>query len=251
MKKIVVIGASSGIGRQIALDFASMGWRVGVAARREEPLKEIKSQYPDRVDYAVIDVTCDDAVAGFMALVDKIGGMDVMLLSAGVGWLNPSLQADIDTKTVAVNCAGFARMMDAAYNYYKTAAPVVRGHIAAITSVAGTKGIGVAAAYSASKRFQWTYIDALEQLSRQERVNVDFTDIRPGFIATPMLDERNDFPMTMTLRRAAERIERAIVKRRRVAVVDGRWRVVSALWRAIPRQVWRNSVIEVKYKDNN
>lgn len=249
MKKIVIIGASSGIGRQVALDFARGGWRVGIAARREEPLKEIKSQYPDRVAYSVIDVTRDDAAVRFMDLVEMIDGMDVLLLSAGVGWLNPLLHADIDTKTVAVNCAGFARIMDAAYNYYKATASASPGHIAAITSIAGIKGIGVAASYSASKRFQWTYIDALEQLAHQEHVNVDFTDIRPGFIATPLLGEGNDFPMTMSLRYAAARIERAILRRRRVAVIDGRWRVVNALWRALPRVVWRNIALDVKHKE--
>lgn len=249
MKKIVIIGASSGIGRQVALDFARGGWRVGVAARREEPLKEIRDQYPDRVAYSVIDVTSDDATARFLNLIEMIDGMDVLLLSAGVGWLNPLLQPQIDTATVEVNCAGFTRIMDAAYNYYKQTASATPGHIAAITSIAGAKGIGIAASYSASKRFQWTYIDALEQLARQEHVNVTFTDVRPGFIATPLLADGNDFPMTMSLRYAVARIERAILRRRRVAVIDGRWKVVNALWRAIPGRVWRHIALNVPRKE--
>lgn len=248
MRKIVVIGASSGIGRQVALDFARGGWRVGIAARSEERLKEVKSQYPDRIAYSVIDVTDEDAPRRFLDLIEMIDGMDVLLMAAGVGWLNPQLDGDIDTRTVAVNCDGFVRIIDAAYNYYKSTASAERGHIAAITSVAGTKGIGIAASYSASKRFQSTYIDALEQLARQEGVNVDFTDLRPGFIDTPLLNGNNDFPMTMSLSYAVPLVERALLRRRRVAYIDLRWAVVAALWRALPGPLWRRIGVSVKQK---
>lgn len=248
MRKIVIIGASSGIGRQVALDFARGGWRVGIAARSEERLKEVKSQYPDRIAYSVIDVTAEDAPRRFLDLIELIDGMDVLLMSAGVGWLNPQLQSDIDTRTVAVNCDGFVRIIDAAYNYYKSTASAERGHIAAITSVAGTKGIGIAASYSASKRFQSTYIDALEQLARQEGVNVDFTDLRPGFIDTPLLNGNNSFPMTMSLSYAVPLVERALLRRRRVAYIDLRWAVVAALWRALPGPLWRRIGLSVKQK---
>ena len=65
MKRIIIIGASSGLGRRIAIDFARYGFRVGIAARREDRLKEIKALYPDRIEYLAIDVTADDAVARF------------------------------------------------------------------------------------------------------------------------------------------------------------------------------------------
>ncbi len=248
MRSILIIGASSGIGRQVALDFARGGWRVGIAARSEERLKEIKSQYPDRIAYSVIDVTAADAPQRFLDLIELTGGMDVLLMSAGVGWMNPSLDGLVDVNTVAVNCDGFVKIIDAAYNYYKSASMAERGHIAAITSVAGTKGIGIAASYSASKRFQSTYIDALEQLARQEGVTVDFTDIRPGFIDTPLLDGSHDLPMTMSLGYAVPKVERAIHHRRRIAYIDQRWGALTALWRALPRAVWKRMRLTVNQK---
>lgn len=250
MRKIVIIGASSGIGRQVALDFARGGWRVGIAARGEERLREVKSQYPERIDYSVIDVIAEDAPRRFLDLIELIGGMDVLLMSAGVGWLNPQLQNDIDIKTVAVNCGGFVRIIDAAYNYYKATATAERGHIAAITSVAGTKGIGIAASYSASKRFQSTYIDALEQLARQECVNVGFTDLRPGFIDTPLLNGNHDLPMTMSIGYAVPLVERAILRRRRIAYIDWRWAVLTAMWRALPRAMWKRIAVNLKQKQS-
>lgn len=248
MKTIVIIGASSGIGRQVALDFAREGWRVGIASRKESQLCEIKTQYPDNIDYAYIDVTADDAPRRFLDFVERLGGMDVLLMSAGVGWMNPSLDGLVDVNTVAVNCDGFVRIIDAAYNYFKATAPVNPGQIAAITSVAGTKGIGIAASYSASKRFQSTYIDALEQLARQQGVRIDFTDIRPGFIDTPLLNGNNKFPMLMSLDYAAPLVERAIKRRRRVACVDWRWGLLTRLWRWLPAAVWKRFSLEVKQK---
>lgn len=248
MRRILIIGASSGIGRQVALDFASGGWRVGIAGRDEERLRGVKSLYPDRIVYSVIDVTADDAPRRFLDLIELTGGMDVLLMSAGVGWMNPSLDGLVDVDTVAVNCSGFVRIIDAAYNYYKSAATTCRGHIAAITSVAGTKGIGVAASYSASKRFQSTYIDALEQLARQEGVAVDFTDLRPGFIDTPLLNGTRDLPMTMPLSYAVPKVVRAILRRRRIAYIDWRWGALTVLLRALPRAVWKRIRLTVSQK---
>lgn len=238
MKKIIIIGASSGMGMRIATDFARAGWRVGIAARREERLKEIKDLYPDRIEYSAFDVTADDAVSKFEDLIETIDGMDILLYAAGTGWYNPGLNLGKDEATLAVNVKGFTKIMNAAFRYFKATANVSRGRIAAITSVAGTKGLGVSAAYSASKRYQWTYLQALDQLAHSQHVNVSITDIRPGFVDTPLLEGNHNYPLLMSIDYVAPRIERAIIERRRVAVIDSRWSVVSALWRMIPNFVW-------------
>ena len=173
MKKIIIIGASSGIGMRVATDFARLGWRVGIAARREEQLKSLKEKYPDRVEYMTIDVTAQDAVDRFYKLIELIDGMDYLLYAAGCGWRNPDLDNAVDDQTVLVNVYGFTRIINAAYKYYKQTASLHRGHIAAITSVAGVKGIGISATYSASKRYQWTYLQAIDQLAHQQHVNVE------------------------------------------------------------------------------
>lgn len=239
MKKIVIIGASSGMGLRVAQDFARMGWRVGVAARREEQLKELKAQYPDRVEYMAIDVAAPDAVDRFYKLIELIDGMDYLLYSAGCGWRDPDLEPGRTDQTIAVNVSGFTRIVNAAYKYYKNTANRSRGHIAAITSVAGTKGMGISAAYSASKRYQWTYLQALDQLAHQQRVDVAITDIRPGFVDTPLLNGKNDYPMEMSIDYVAPRLEKALLRSKRVAVIDARWAVVTALWRMIPDCLWR------------
>ena len=240
MKKIIIIGASSGMGMRVATDFARLGWRVGIAARREEPLKAIKELYPDRVEYMTIDVTADDAVERFNNLIELIDGMDYLLYAAGCGWNNPDLDTTRDDQTIKTNVLGFTRIVNAAYKYYKATANLRQGHIAAITSVAGTKGIGVSATYSASKRYQWNYLQALDQLAHIQHVNLAITDIRPGFVDTPLLDGSKPYPMEMSIDYVAPRLECAVVTGRRVAVIDSRWAVVTALWRMIPNALWRH-----------
>lgn len=240
MKKIVIIGASSGIGRRIATDFARVGCRVGIAARRSEPLEEIRNLYPDNVAAMTIDVTAPDAVRRFYDLIELIDGMDIFINAAGIGFADPDLDDSRIASTLRTNVDGFARLTAAAYRYYRDTANVSRGQIAAITSIAGTKGIGIAAAYSASKRFQQSFIDALEQLAYQQQVNVAFTDIRPGFVDTPLLAGGRDYPMLMSVDKVAPLIETAILRRRRVYTVDYRWRAVNALWRMVPQRLWRH-----------
>lgn len=239
MKKIIIIGASSGIGARIATDFARAGWRVGIAARRENRLKDIQSVCPDNIIYKTIDVTAADCVGRFYDLIEMIDGMDVLLYAAGVGFQDPDLNQTKLTDTLQTNVVGYARILSAAYKYFRDTANVHTGQIAAITSVAGTRGMGIAAAYSSSKRFQQTFMDSLEQLAYTQRVNVRFTDIRPGFVRTDLLDAKHDYPMIMSVDYVCPLIERAIMKRKRRAVIDSRWKVIVGLWRMIPRCVWK------------
>lgn len=226
------------MGRRIAEDYARAGWTVGIAARNEERLREVRDLYPERITYSVIDVTAQDAVRKFEDLIEEIGGMDILLYAAGTGWYNPELNIGKDEATIAVNVTGFTRIINAAYRYFKATANVSRGRIAAITSVAGVKGLGVSAAYSASKRYQWTYLQALDQLAHSQHVNVSITDIRPGFVDTPLLQGNRNYPMLMTVDYVAPIIEKAIMQRRRVATIDSRWSIVSGLWQMIPNCLW-------------
>ena len=245
MKKIVMIGASSGLGERMAADFARVGCRVGLAARRTEPLEAIKALYPDRVAVKAIDVRSSDAVRNFYDLIELIDGMDILLYASGVGFQDPELNDSKIRDIVDTNCTGFARILAAAYRYYRETANVKPGQIAAITSIAGTKGIGTAAAYSASKRFQRNFIDALEQLAYKQQVNVKFTDIRPGFIRTPFLNPDINYPMELSVNKAAPLIEVAVLRQKRCVYIDSRWGVVNGLWSLVPQCLWKHVSIGI------
>ena len=236
MKKAIVIGASSGLGNEVAKLLLADGWQLGIAARRIERLEEFKAQAADRVEVQALDVTSDDAPQALEALIKKVGGMDLFFDASGVGNQNMELEPGIELKTVATNGMGFTRMIGAAYRYM---AEHGGGHIAAISSIAGTKGLGAAPSYSATKAFQNTYIQSLEQQARMRGLNIAFTDLRPGFVATALLGDNPKYPMLLKPEKVASEMMWAIKHRRHVRVIDWRWRIATAMWRRIPRCLWR------------
>jgi short-subunit dehydrogenase len=236
MKKIVIIGASSGIGRCVAREFIKAGWRVGIASRNEEKLRELQSEAPLQVEMQEIDVCEEGADNRLYDLITKIGGMDVFFLASGVGFQNPDVDLDVEMSTISVDVTGFTAMINAALNYFKLRGS---GHIAAISSIAATRGIGVAASYSASKSYQATYLTALAQLVHLQHLNIHVTDIRPGFVDTPLLDDGNHYPMLLRPERVAHSIYRAIIHRRHVKIIDWRYSVLVFFWRLIPSSLWR------------
>lgn len=234
MKQAIIIGATSGIGQAVARLLLQQGWRIGIAGRREHALKEMQAIAPDRIEIERMDVTCQDAPAQFHRLITKLGGMDLFLLSSGIGFQNLNLNPEIELNTARTNVEGFIRMTTAAFEYFKGKGG---GHMAVISSIAGTKGLGVAPAYSATKRFQNTYIDALAQLSGMQQLNIRFTDIRPGFVATDLLKDGH-YPMLMQTDRVARQIVKALNRRQRVIVIDLRYRILVFFWQMIPRRLW-------------
>lgn len=230
------MGASSGIGRAIAETFASRGIKIGVGARRVADLEMLKAKYPGMIECEAIDVTVPEAKTGLARLIEKMGGMDIYIHVSGIGGANPNLVVEQETKVTDTNVTGFARMISAAYNYFRHTGR--DGRIAAITSVAGTRGIGDMAAYSASKCFCSAYLVALSQLAHKHGTKVSFTDIQPGWIRTPLLRKEKIYPLEMTLEHAVPLMLLAIAERRKVAVIDWRWRVIKSLWKRIPNPVW-------------
>ena len=235
-KKALIIGASSGIGMEVAKLLLADGWKLGVAARREALLQELKAIAPERVEVMTIDVTKPDAGQRLLTLIDQLGGMDLYFHASGIGKQNRTLEADIELRTIDTNAVGFTRMIGTAYRYF---AEQGKGHIAAITSIAGTKGLGPAPAYSATKALQATYLQALEQQAYQRGLNIRFTDIRPGFVDTALLSGTFKYPMMMKPEAVARDIVSSIYHRRHVRVIDFRYRVMTFFWRLIPNCIWR------------
>lgn len=232
----IIVGASSGIGLEVAKLLLAEGWHLGVAARREEPLLELKALAPERVEVMTIDVTRPEAGERLLSLIKRLGGMDLYFHASGIGKQNRTLEEDIELRTMQTNAVGFTRMIGAAYRYF---AERGGGHIAAITSIAGTKGLGPAPAYSATKALQANYLQALEQQARQRDLHISFTDIRPGFVDTALLNDDFPYPMLMRPEEVARDIVRSISLRRHIRVIDWRYRILTFFWRLLPCWLWR------------
>lgn len=225
------MGASSGIGAELARIYLSQGHEVACAARSVDKIGSCTAK-------AAIDVTSPPAPGLLKELIGQLGGMDLYIHVAGIGYDNPSLLPDRDAAIAETNCVGFARMISTAFNWF--AACGHRGHIAAITSVAGTKGIGGMEAYSASKHFDWTYLQGLRQRAVTSRLPIDITDIRPGWTRTPLLKQSQRYPLLMDPQKVCRAIVRAIARRRRHAVINRRWALLQILWHLIPDSLWQH-----------
>lgn len=242
MKQAIIIGATSGIGRAVAEQLLAEGWRVAVAGRRAERLEAMRAQYgADRVVCRTMDVTQESAVAQLDELLAEVSTPDVLLYAAGIGKQNPDLEEGMELRTVKTNCEGMVRIVDHFINYVKHSphySAEHKAHVAVITSVAGTMGMGQAAAYSATKSMQSAYLVALSQLSRMQRLPITIGDIRPGFVATEILNPEKHYPMLMTAERAARYVVRSFERRERITIFDWRYKLLVGFWRLIPRWLW-------------
>lgn len=242
MIKAIVIGATSGIGRETAARLVEEGWMVGVTGRRVEALKSFKAEYGDDVHFMEMDVTREDATVGLDELIGEMGAPDLLLYVSGVGYQNLELDMDKEIRTVKTNCEGLVRMVVHFINYVRNNQELYsadhEAHIAVVTSIAGTAGLGTAPSYSATKKMQQTYISALTQLVRMEGLPVRFTDIRPGFVATAILNPDKRYPMMMSLEKAADEVIKAIRRKKRIYTFDWKFRILVFFWRLVPRCLW-------------
>ena len=241
MKRAIIIGATSGIGRGMAERLIKEGWQVAITGRRIAALEEIQTKYgAERVTIAEMDVRKAEATEVLEQILTTFGTPDLFLYSAGIGWQNRALVSDVELSMVATNCEGMVRIIDHIFNHAKQAQIDSKRpmQVAVITSVAGTKGLGSAPAYSATKKMQSTYISALSQLARMENVPVRFSDIRPGFVATEILNPEKKYPMVMTCEQAVNHIQRGLRRGKRIIIFDWRFKLLVLFWRLIPRPIW-------------
>ena len=241
------MGATSGIGQEVARLLAANGYEVGIAGRREERLVQMAQATPGIVAHRQIDVTKEDAPTELHKLIEELGGMDLYFHSSGIGWENVALDTDKELKTVETNGMGFVRMVSAAYNWFaeqraegaeqRASGKERKARIACITSIARTRGLGAAPAYSATKRMQAHYLECLSQQARMRHLNIGITDIRPGFVATDLI-AGSHFPLQLKAEDVARTIVRAIESGREVVTIDWRYRLLVAAWQLIPRWLW-------------
>jgi len=235
-RRAIIMGASSGMGHEVAKRLLADGWLLGLAARRTTPLKALQEQYPEQVKTAEIDITHEDAPQRLTQLIDAVGGMDLYFHAAGIGYQNLKLEEGHELSTVETNATGFTRLIGAAYRWMSHHGG---GHIAAISSIAGVRGLGVAPAYSATKAFQNVYLQALEQQARMRHLSIRFTDIRPGFVDTALLGDGSHYPMLMKAETVANNIVEALYAHRHKVIIDWRYRLLVKLWRCVPAWMWR------------
>ena len=230
IKRAIVTGTTSGIGRALALQLAREGYIVGAVGRRADRLEELKALAPEQIIPAPFDLRRYSELPDILAnLVQQLGGLDLIVANAGVDYRNPTLNLQPELETVEVNVAAFVATVDWAANYFKQQGS---GHIVGVTSVAAFWGNARTLAYNASKAFEAKYLAGLYANLKPKGVAV--TDICPGFVATEMTAGRTDMFWVSSPEKAAAQIYQAILKKKRIAYVSRRWRYIGWIMRSLP-----------------
>lgn len=228
--KAIIIGATSGIGEALAKELANRGYIVGITGRRVERLKNLSNALPNRHLREMDVVNVSESLQQLQSLIEEMGGMDVLVLNAGVGYTSPkSHQID---QTIDINTRAFVHLAEFGYNYFKI--NQIDGRIVGISSVAMHRGTAYASVYSGSKAFISNYMQGLRQQAIIENTNISVTDIRPGFVDTEMTKGQKGMFWVATAEKAARQINDAFERRGKVAYITKRWRFVAWLMANLP-----------------
>ena len=211
MKKIWITGASSGIGKALAIKFAKEGWQVAASARRENLLQEL-NENNSKIHSFPLDVTdIEKTKIVFQNIKEKFKDLDICVFGTGIH--DPDSEKKLNNETfrkiMEINFFGTLNCILAVDNYFRERK---KGEISIVSSVAGYRGLPAANAYCASKAALISLAESL--VFDFKRFNVRISVINPGFISTPMT-EKNKFkmPMIKSSEYAAQKIFIGLVKK--------------------------------------
>lgn len=230
MKKVIIVGATSGIGEATAKLLLRNNYKTAVTGRRIHLLQKLKQEYP-----LVIIKTFDisepiNTVKCLNELAEELGGLDLIIISSATGFEDEKLDFEVHKDIINTNVLGFTCVADWAFNYFHRQG---HGHLADITSVAGIKGLRFSPSYSASKSYQIKYLEALRQRSYHLKLPIYITDLRPGFVKTAMGRHEKAF-WVATSETAAKQILSAINRKSKLSYITRRWRIIGGLIKIIP-----------------
>jgi len=235
MQRIIIIGASSGIGLELAKLYIKNNDIVGVTGRRKELLLELQNKFPNQVSVECFDVTGNENIAHLESLIKKLGGMDILIYNTGYGDVSKDLEWQIDKQTTQTNVNGFIEIVNYAFNHF---AKQGHGQIAATSSIGSIRGNSWAPAYAASKAFMSVYMEGLHMKAKKMKLNIAVTDILPGFVNTKMAKGNKQF-WVVKVEKAASQIFNAIKKKKRRVYVSPRWRLIAWILKWMPYSIYR------------
>lgn len=235
-KKLIIVGASSGIGKELARRYLEQGWIVGITGRRNDLLEELKSIHPSQIVTECFDVRGNENVQHIEALINKLGGLDLLIYNSGFGDPSLALEWEVDKNTYETNVKGFIEIVHYAFNYFVRKG---NGHIAATSSLASIRGNSWAPAYSASKAFMSVYMEGLHMKAKkmarttQSHQSIFITDIQPGFVNTKLAKGNGQF-WVAPVEKVARQIYSAIEKKKWRVYITRRWWLIAQLMKWAP-----------------
>lgn len=230
---VIIIGASSGLGRKMAEYYAMNGARVGAIARREYLLKDLKSLFPENIFIKCSDIADEKFAADFKDLIHTLNGVTLVIIASSVIDF-PKDKLPDKNETININVEGFHTAVNIAWNYFKETGS---GHIVGVTSIAAARGNKLAPAYHASKSFQSIYLESLRVRSKYEHNNITITELIPGYINTDM-GIGNRLFWVVPVEKAAKQAISAINKKKNRAFITKRWWIIFHIQRVLPSCIY-------------
>jgi len=240
-KKILITGASSGIGRALAYELAGRGYALALTARRMETLEEIRDELKTKHPSATVvvhplDVVAYDTVPGVIsACADSLGGLDILFANAGIGLGEKVGKGRFQDarRTIETNLIGAMATVDAAVQYFLEKG---QGHVVGTCSVAAFRGMPRGSSYSASKAGFAIYLESLR--AEVVRKNIDVTVLYPGYIDTPLNDMLPNRPFVISVTKGAAMIAGMIERKVKSSTVPvWPWCIVGRLLKLLPTSV--------------
>ena len=230
MKNAIIIGASSGIGYELAIQLAKKGYQLGLMARRQELLIELSDRLPGQHFVQVTDLMdADMARTQLAALIEKMGDVELIVVNSGVGASERILDWTIESEMINVNVRGFTAMSMDAMNYF-----VQRGggHLVGVSSIAAHFSGGLSLTYNATKAFVSNYLNGMRSRASRSELPITITTVEPGFIDTPMLESK---PMgTVSVEKAVTQMVKAIMGKKNHVYITRRWVIIAILFYILP-----------------
>ena len=235
MKNAIIIGATSGIGKELARLLVDDGFKVGITGRRTELLESLKSENPASYFIKSFDVKdTKTAVEKLEELTTELGGLDLVILSSGTGDINDKLDFEIEFRTIETNVIGWTFIADWTFKYFEKQK---YGHLTAISSIGGLRGSRQSTSYNATKAYQINYLEGLRQKATKLKEQIFVSDIRPGLVNTEMAKGEGLF-WVMPVEKTARQIYKAIKKKKKIAYVTKRWKLIASIVKRIPVQLY-------------
>ena len=237
---VLIIGASSGMGSELALRYAEAGHPVAIVARRPDELEKVRTQVEFKGVSAFAyphDVRAYGAIPElFKKILADLGSLETMVYAAGILPRTEidEFSADKDVPVVEVNLTGAVAWLDEAARYFQAQG---KGRICGISSIAGDRGRRAFPAYHAAKAGLTTFLEALD--NRLWSKGVQVTTIKPGFIDTDMTKGMAGLFWLIRAEEASRIIKKHVDKGRRVAYVPWRWGLVALVIKTIPASIFR------------
>lgn len=211
MKKVIIIGSSSGIGMQLAQVMSKDGFVLGLTGRRIELLDNLKNQLSTQAYTKHMNVAnTNDSIDCLNSLIDEMGGVDIIIVSAGTGYVNKNLEWKLEQETINTNVLGVTAIIDTSIKYFLNKKS---GHLAVISSVASLRGSAECPAYNASKAYLSNFLEGIRCKMKKQNLNIVITDIKPGLVDTAMAKGDGLF-WIMPLEKVTDQIYTALKKRK-------------------------------------